>query len=154
MSSVLPRRSADVVRRAFHVRGVPLTARKISSVRSTFSPFCVKAQGSVHHLQEARNSRRPLLQLFHMMPVTRRSYSNTVVVKRKKHRAYVALGSNMGDRIHLIEQACRLLDEHDSIKVLRTSGLWETKAMYVVDQADFLNGACEVGMLTHSNTQM
>jgi len=56
----------------------------------------------------------------------------------------------MGDRIDMIEQACNLLDKHDSIKVIRTSGLWETKAMYVIDQADFLNGACEVGMLSHS----
>lgn len=62
------------------------------------------------------------------------------------HRVFIALGSNMGDRITTIEKACRLLDKHENIKILRTSGLWETKAMYVTDQADFLNGACEVGM--------
>jgi len=67
-----------------------------------------------------------------------------------KHRVFIALGSNMGDRIHMIEQACNLLDKHANIKIIRTSGLWETKAMYIVDQADFLNGACEVGMLSQS----
>ncbi|EDO00594.1 hypothetical protein SS1G_14464 [Sclerotinia sclerotiorum 1980 UF-70] len=30
------------------------------------------------------------------------------------------------------------------IKIKRTSGLWETEPMYVLDQNNFLNGACEV----------
>ena len=67
-----------------------------------------------------------------------------------KHRVFIALGSNLGDRINMIEQACNLLDKHDEIKIKRTSCLWETKAMYVEDQAEFLNGACEVGMLHRS----
>jgi len=67
-----------------------------------------------------------------------------------KHRVFIALGSNLGDRIDMIEHACNLLDKHDKIKIKRTSCLWETKAMYVEDQADFLNGACEVGMLHRS----
>ena len=62
----------------------------------------------------------------------------------KKHRAYVALGSNMGDRVAMIEQACKEMEASGEIKVLRTSSLWETKAMYVVDQDMFVNGACEV----------
>ena len=66
---------------------------------------------------------------------------------RKGHRpqstALVALGSNMGDRVGWIEQACREMDER-GLRVLRTSSLWETEAMYVVDQAPFVNGVCEV----------
>lgn len=59
-------------------------------------------------------------------------------------RVFVALGSNMGDRLGTIQEACRRMNQHSDIRVLRTSSLWETKAMYVVDQADFLNGVCEV----------
>ena len=66
------------------------------------------------------------------------------VSQAKKHRAYVALGSNMGDRVAMIEQACKEMEASGKIKVLRTSSLWETKAMYVVDQDMFVNGACEV----------
>jgi hypothetical protein len=66
------------------------------------------------------------------------------VPQTKKHRAYVALGSNMGDRVAMIEQACKEMEASGKIKVLRTSSLWETKAMYVVDQDMFVNGACEV----------
>ncbi|KAI9639960.1 trifunctional dihydropteroate synthetase [Ciborinia camelliae] len=57
--------------------------------------------------------------------------------------AYIALGSNLGDRVAWIEMACNKMSER-GIKVKRTSGLWETEPMYVLDQANFLNGACEV----------
>jgi hypothetical protein len=60
-----------------------------------------------------------------------------------KSRFFVALGSNVGDRLKMIEQAC-LEMENEGIEIQRTSGLWETKAMYVEDQANFLNGVCEV----------
>jgi hypothetical protein len=57
--------------------------------------------------------------------------------------AYIALGSNMGDRIGMIEQACNTLTSR-GITVKRTSSLWETEPMYVLDQENFINGACEV----------
>lgn len=57
--------------------------------------------------------------------------------------AYIALGSNLGDRVAMVEQACRELDVR-GIKVKRTSSLWETEPMYVLDQDRFVNGACEV----------
>jgi 2-amino-4-hydroxy-6-hydroxymethyldihydropteridine diphosphokinase / dihydropteroate synthase len=62
---------------------------------------------------------------------------------RKPQTAYIALGSNLGDRIGEIEKACRLMDSR-AIKVKRTSSLWETEPMYVKDQSRFINGACEV----------
>lgn len=60
-----------------------------------------------------------------------------------KKRAYIALGSNLGDRIGWIEQACRAMDAR-GIRVVRTSSLWETEPMYVLEQAKFANGVCEV----------
>jgi 2-amino-4-hydroxy-6-hydroxymethyldihydropteridine diphosphokinase / dihydropteroate synthase len=60
-----------------------------------------------------------------------------------KRTAYIALGSNMGDRIGWIEKACNEMDAR-GIKVTRTSSLWETEPMYVLDQDRFVNGACEV----------
>lgn len=61
-----------------------------------------------------------------------------------EHRAYIALGSNLGDRVACIESACRHMESKGRIKVLRTSSLWETKAMYVLDQDKFVNGVCQV----------
>ncbi|TPX14957.1 uncharacterized protein E0L32_004787 [Thyridium curvatum] len=60
-----------------------------------------------------------------------------------KRTAYIALGSNLGDRIGWIQKACDEMDAR-GIKVKRTSNLWETEPMYVLDQERFVNGACEV----------
>ncbi|WDK17371.1 dihydropteroate synthase [Colletotrichum graminicola] len=57
--------------------------------------------------------------------------------------AYVAFGSNLGDRVAWIEQACAQMDRR-GIKVKRTSSLWETEPMYVLEQDRFVNGVCEV----------
>jgi 2-amino-4-hydroxy-6-hydroxymethyldihydropteridine diphosphokinase/dihydropteroate synthase len=58
--------------------------------------------------------------------------------------AYVALGSNLGDRMGWIEKACKEMSQHRGIKIKRTSCLWETEPMYVTDQGSFINGVCEV----------
>ena len=57
-------------------------------------------------------------------------------------KAYIALGSNLGDRIRNIETACHELNRN-GLQVLRTSSLYETAPMYVEDQASFVNGVCE-----------
>lgn len=59
-------------------------------------------------------------------------------------KAYIALGSNLGDRVGMIEQACSEM-KRAGIKIKRTSSLFETAPMYVLDQEPFLNAACEVG---------
>ncbi len=61
------------------------------------------------------------------------------------HQAYVALGSNIGDRLDMIECACLEMDRR-GINVVRTSALYETEPMYLEDQQPFINGACEVGI--------
>lgn len=58
-------------------------------------------------------------------------------------KAYIALGSNMGDRLSMLEQSLDEMEARD-IHVLRTSSLYETAPMYVTDQDVFLNGICEV----------
>ncbi len=62
------------------------------------------------------------------------------------HRAFIALGSNVGDRAEMIEKACNKIADLPQTAIIRTSGLWETKPMYVQEQGTFLNGVCEVGM--------
>jgi hypothetical protein len=72
--------------------------------------------------------------------------SETTILKDAKapiQKAYIALGSNLGDRIAYIEKACNEMLSR-GIKITRTSSLWETEPMYVLDQANFVNGVCEV----------
>lgn len=50
----------------------------------------------------------------------------------------------MGDRVAMIEEACKLMEATGEVKIMQTSSLYETKAMYVLDQDNFVNGACEI----------
>ena len=43
----------------------------------------------------------------------------------------------------MIERACREMDAR-GVRVVKTSGLWETAPMYVLEQDKFINGVCEV----------
>ena len=59
-------------------------------------------------------------------------------------RAYVGLGSNLGDREAVIRRAVGLLDADPEIAVVAVSTLRETDPLGYLDQPRFLNGACAV----------
>jgi 2-amino-4-hydroxy-6-hydroxymethyldihydropteridine diphosphokinase len=59
-------------------------------------------------------------------------------------RAYIGLGSNLGDRRRTIEEAVGLLRAHPAVEVVSTSTLRETEPWGSVDQPRFLNGAVAV----------
>ena len=61
-------------------------------------------------------------------------------------KAYIAVGSNLGDRYQNIANALALLEtgSNGTIRVTRTSYLRVTSPMYVTDQPAFLNGAVEL----------
>jgi len=80
----------------------------------------------------------------HQHIVNRTSCRSNHTMVSGKHRVFVALGSNQGDRFRNIEAACNEIDNDEHMSVLRTSCLYETAPMYVLDQDNFLNGACEV----------
>ncbi|SCW72069.1 2-amino-4-hydroxy-6-hydroxymethyldihydropteridinediphosphokinase [Paenibacillus tianmuensis] len=59
-------------------------------------------------------------------------------------RAYIGLGSNIGDRERFLTEAVHLLQEHPQIRVTGQSALYETDPVGYTDQAPFLNMAIEV----------
>ena len=59
------------------------------------------------------------------------------------HRAYIGLGSNLGNCVENIEFACQEMSNH-GIMVTKTSFLYKTKPMYLENQQPFVNGICEV----------
>ena len=71
----------------------------------------------------------------------------SVKIQRGWHSAYVAFGSNMGDRERYIQGAIEALKAHPQIRVRKISDVMETQPYGVVEQADFLNGALEVETL-------
>ena len=69
------------------------------------------------------------------------SVSTTIPV-HEKFDAFIALGSNLGDRVAEIEKA---LDRLKSIgEVVATSHLYESSPMYFLDQSAFINAACHI----------
>jgi hypothetical protein len=67
----------------------------------------------------------------------------TFTLPPDQHIAILALGSNVGDRFVNIERALQIL-EKEGVRIVDTSYLYETKAMYHEDQPSFINGACAV----------
>lgn len=61
----------------------------------------------------------------------------------KRHTAYVALGSNLGDREQNLRRALLLLMQQ-GIEVQRVSSFIITEPYGVTDQPQFLNGVCRV----------
>lgn len=59
------------------------------------------------------------------------------------HTAFVALGSNLGDRKENLHRALELLTQN-GIDIVKVSKFIETEPYGVTDQPRFLNGVCQV----------
>lgn len=58
--------------------------------------------------------------------------------------AYIGLGSNIGDRIGYVQQANKLLDDTDGIRVINSSSLYETEPFGFKEQEWFINAILEI----------
>ncbi len=63
-----------------------------------------------------------------------------VAAEKKWHNAFVAFGSNMGDRKKYIDTAISELKQTKGCKVIKVSDTIQTKPYGNTDQQDFLNG--------------
>jgi 2-amino-4-hydroxy-6-hydroxymethyldihydropteridine diphosphokinase len=59
-------------------------------------------------------------------------------------RAFIALGSNLGDREATIRSALAALEAADGVEVVAVSSLEETDPVGYLDQPRFVNGAAEL----------
>ncbi|MEG2338820.1 MAG: 2-amino-4-hydroxy-6-hydroxymethyldihydropteridine diphosphokinase [Clostridium sp.] len=59
------------------------------------------------------------------------------------NRAYIAFGSNIGDRHKAVEDAFEMLEQR-GVRILNKSKMYETEPYGYTDQEPFLNGALEV----------
>lgn len=71
----------------------------------------------------------------------------SVKIHRRWHKAYLSVGSNMGDRKQYIEDGIQALKAHTRIKVVRVSDIIETEPYGGVEQDNFLNGVIEIETL-------
>jgi 2-amino-4-hydroxy-6-hydroxymethyldihydropteridine diphosphokinase len=59
-------------------------------------------------------------------------------------RAYLSLGSNLGDRAGFLCDALSLLSKLDYVTIEKVSSIYETDPQGYLDQADFLNIVCSI----------
>jgi len=71
----------------------------------------------------------------------------SIEIERSWHTAFVALGSNMGDREGYLRFAVSELEKAHGCRVARVSGFIETKPYGYTDQDDFLNSCLELETL-------
>ncbi|KAF9579791.1 trifunctional dihydropteroate synthetase, partial [Lunasporangiospora selenospora] len=60
------------------------------------------------------------------------------------HEVYLALGSNLGNSPANLENALKMLERGNRVRVIDTSFMYETPPMYVTDQPSFINAACKI----------
>lgn len=71
----------------------------------------------------------------------------SVAIERSWHKAYVAFGSNMGDKRAHIEAGIRVLRDEPLIRLGAVSDMIETEPYGGVEQDNFLNGCLELETL-------
>lgn len=71
----------------------------------------------------------------------------SVTITRFWHKAYVAFGSNMGDKLAHVESGIDVLKNHKDIKVGKISEMIITEPYGGVEQDEFLNGCLELDTL-------
>ena len=59
-------------------------------------------------------------------------------------RAYVALGSNLGDSVAQLRTGARALGELPGSRLVRGSSLYRSAPVGLADQPDFINAVCEI----------
>lgn len=122
-------------------RSPDLSEKVINTSRKIFLPQQRHHSSSIICTHTSRNN------CYRMSPISFKMTNYSQIPNnglQGEHRAFIALGSNLGDRIAMIEKACKEMELRGDIHIVRTSSLWETKAMYVLDQGNFINGTCEV----------
>lgn len=59
-------------------------------------------------------------------------------------KAYLSIGSNLGDRLAMLTKSIKKLNDTDGISVTKISAVYETAPVGYVEQDDFLNLAAEI----------
>lgn len=73
----------------------------------------------------------------------------SVEIEREWHTAYIALGSNMGEKEEYLNQAVEALENEEDCEVVKCSDFIVTKPYGGVEQEEFLNGCLELRTLLY-----
>lgn len=80
-------------------------------------------------------------------PITIDFENVSVFIRRERHTAFIAVGSNLGDSRDTIKKAREMFLRTEGNELLKESELIVTKPYGVTDQPDFVNGMWKVSTL-------
>ena len=69
---------------------------------------------------------------------------NRVQMSKMKHKAYLSLGSNMGDKEQYLKEAAKCLLKSGHVEITKAGGLYETEPVGYDDQPYFYNTCLEI----------
>ena len=77
-------------------------------------------------------------------PVKKHLDTVEIMVERRRHKAYIGLGSNIGDKEKYLNEAINKISSEKNIEIVKQSSFIVTKPWGYVEQEDFLNAVIEI----------
>lgn len=77
-------------------------------------------------------------------PVKKHLDTVEIMIERKRHKAYIGLGSNIGDKDKYLNEAINKMSTEKNIEIVIQSSFITTKPWGYLDQEDFLNAVIEI----------
>ena len=77
-------------------------------------------------------------------PVRKHLDTVEIMIERKRHTAYIGLGSNMGDKEKYLKEAINKISKEKNIQIGKQSSFIITEPWGYLDQEDFLNSVIEI----------
>lgn len=77
-------------------------------------------------------------------PVKKHLDTVEIMIERKRHKAYIGLGSNIGDKEKYLKEAINKISSEKSVEIGKQSSFIVTKPWGYTEQDDFLNAVIEI----------
>ena len=77
-------------------------------------------------------------------PVKKHLDTVEIMIERRRHKAYIGLGSNIGDKDKYLKEAINKISIEKNIEMVKQSSFITTKPWGYLEQEDFLNAIIEI----------
>lgn len=87
-------------------------------------------------------------------PIKKHLDTVEIMIERKRHKAYIGLGSNMGDKENYLKEAINKICAEKGVELVKQSSFIATKPWGYLDQEDFLNSVIEIETIFEADELM
>lgn len=87
-------------------------------------------------------------------PIKKHLDTVEIMIERRRHKAYIGLGSNIGDKEKYLVEAINKISKENNIEIKKQSSFIITKPWGYLEQEDFLNGVIEIDTILEAEELM